>query len=180
MSFVIVYDSCVLHPNNVRDLPIRIARDGLVQVKWTDLILDEVFDHLRANRPDLVPGRLARTRELMVAAVRDCLVTGFEPLIDCLELPDPDDRHVLAAAIRSRAQVIVTTNLRDFPVERLERWDVEAKSPDDFVVEQVDLDAPAVYGAIQRIADRKEAFNETRVWRQSARRVRRTGRTAAR
>jgi predicted nucleic acid-binding protein len=44
----------------------------------------------------------------MNAAVRDCLVTGYEPLIGAVELPDPDDRHVLAAAIRARAQVIVT------------------------------------------------------------------------
>lgn len=74
-------------------------------------ILDEVFENLREHRPDLEPRALARTRELMVCAVRDCLVTGYEPLVAGLELPDPDDRHVLAAAIRARAQVIVTNDL---------------------------------------------------------------------
>lgn len=82
------------------------------------------------NRPDLDPEELARTRELMNKAVRDCPVTGYAPLIDAIGLPDPDDRHVLAAAIKARAQVIVTSNLKDFPPEVLDAWDMEAKSPE--------------------------------------------------
>jgi PIN domain len=80
-------------------------------------------------------------------------VVGYEPLIQGLQLPDPDDRHVLAAAIRSRAQVIVTRNLKDFPVDVLSSWNTEAKHPDEFVLDQIDLDRQAVYGAVQRIAD---------------------------
>ena len=118
MPFVVVYDANVLYPSVLRDLLIRIAQAGLVQAKWTDHILDETFRNLTKNRPDLDPQRLERTRELMCASVRDCLVTGYEPLIDVLELPDPNDRHVLAAAIRSRAQIIVTNNLRDFPSDQ--------------------------------------------------------------
>jgi len=79
---------------------------------------------------------------LMCAAVRDCLVTGYEPLLVGLELPDPDDRHVLAAALRSNAHVVVTWNLRDFPASTLDRFDVEAQSPDRFIQHLVDL-APA-------------------------------------
>lgn len=67
----------------------------------------------------------------MNAAVRDCLVTGYEPLIEAVELPDPNDRHVLAPAIRARTQVIVTNNLKHFPPTTLEAWDMEAKPPDD-------------------------------------------------
>lgn len=67
----------------------------------------------------------------MNKAIRDCLVTGYEPLLEAIELPDPDDRHVLAAAIKARAQVIVTHNLKDFPPAALEAWDMEAKSADD-------------------------------------------------
>jgi hypothetical protein len=89
----------------------------------------------------------------MNRAVRDCLVTGYEPLVDAIDLPDPDDRHVLAAAIKARAQVIVTHNLKDFPSTVLDRWDMEAKSPDDFVLDQIDLSRESVYGAVQRIAD---------------------------
>ncbi|HET7385488.1 MAG TPA: hypothetical protein VFJ19_02340 [Nocardioidaceae bacterium] len=79
MSFVVVYDANVLYPSTLRDLLIRVAQAGLVQAKWTDQILDEVFGNLAANRPDLDPQRLARTRDLMNRAVRDCLVTGYEP-----------------------------------------------------------------------------------------------------
>ena len=79
MAFIAVYDACVLYPSTLRGLLIRIAQAGLVQAKWTDAILDEVFRNLRDNRPDLDPDRLKRTRELMMAAVRDVLVVGYEP-----------------------------------------------------------------------------------------------------
>lgn len=153
MSVIVVYDANVLYPSTLRDLLIRIAQTGLVGAKWTDEILDEVFDNLRGNRPDLDPAALVRTRELMVGAVRDCLVVGYQTLVDALQLPDPKDRHVLAAAITARAQVIVTSNLKDFPAYLLEGWNVEAKHPDEFVLDQIDQDRQAVYGAVQRIAD---------------------------
>lgn len=75
-----LYDACVLYPSTLRDLLIRIAQAGLVQAKWTDRILDEVFDAISARRPDIQAETLQRTRSLMVKAVRDCLVTGYEPL----------------------------------------------------------------------------------------------------
>jgi hypothetical protein len=81
MAFIAVYDACVLYPSTLRDLLIRIAQTGLVQAKWTDAILDEVFRNLEENRPDLDVDRLKRTRELMTGAVRDVLVVGYEPLI---------------------------------------------------------------------------------------------------
>lgn len=153
MAFVVLYDANVLYPSTLRDLLIRVAQAGLVQAKWTDQILDEVFRNLKINRPDLEEARVDRTRELMNRAVRDCLVTGYEPLVDALKLPDPDDCHVLAAAIRARAQVIVTNNVKDFPPDELAAWDIEAKGADDFVLDQIDLNRDSVYGAVQRIAD---------------------------
>lgn len=94
-----------------------------------------------------------RTRELMITAVRNCRVTGYEPLVDSVTLPDPDDRHVLAAAIKAGAQVVVTINLKDFPPATLADWALEAKHPDAFVLDQIYLNRAAVYGSIQRIAD---------------------------
>ena len=95
MPFAVVYDTNVLYPNTLRDLLIRIAQSGTVQAKWTNEILDEMLAALLRNRPDVPLAKLARLRELMNAAVRDCLVVGYEPLIEGLKLPDPKDRHVL-------------------------------------------------------------------------------------
>jgi hypothetical protein len=90
--------------------------------------------------------RIGLTSILMNRAVRNCLVTGYEPLADALDLPDPGDRHVLAAAIKARAQVIVTHNLKDFPSTVLGKWEMEAKSADDFILDQIDLSRDSVYG----------------------------------
>ncbi len=82
----------------------RLALAGLYQARWSDRILDECFTNLVANRPDNRPGSLDRTRALSNVAIPDATVMGYEPLVAALEFPDPDDRHVLAAAIRSNAQ----------------------------------------------------------------------------
>lgn len=152
MAFVVVYDANVLYPGTLRDVLIRVAMAGMVQAKWTDQILDETFDNLKADRPDLDSAKLDETRRRMMSAVRDCLVRDYEPLIPAMDLPDPDDRHVLAAAVKSQAQVIVTWNLTDFPQDRLARWNVEAKSPDDFLLDQIDLDRDTVRAAVTDIA----------------------------
>ncbi len=120
---------------------------GVVRAKWTDEILDEVFRNILANRPDLTMKQLGRTRELMNCAIRDVRVDGYQPLVSSLELPDPDDRHVLAAAIECGAQCIVTHNLKDFPASQLEPHGVEAIPPDEFVLDLLDL-AP---GAVLRV-----------------------------
>lgn len=153
MPFIVIYDANVLYPNSLRDLLIRVAQASLVQAKWTDQILDETFRHLKENRPDLDPAKLDRTRILMNSAIRDVLVTGYEPLIEVLDLPDLDDRHVLAAAIKANAQVIVTENTKDFPAEKLASWNIEARNADDFVLDLIDLNQQAVYAQIQRMAD---------------------------
>lgn len=133
----------------MRDLLIRLGQTGLLRARWTEQILDEMIRSIRRRRPDLDEQRLARTRELMCDAVPNCLVTGYEPLIDGLTLPDPDDRHVLAAAIRCSAQIIVTSNLSDFPADALERFNIEAQSPDQFVLDLVDLAPGRVASVVQ-------------------------------
>jgi len=152
MAFVVVYDANVLYPSTLRDLLVRIAQSGLVRAKWTEQILDEAFGALVRDRPDLNPDKIARTRALLNRAVRDCLVTGYEPITDTLHLPDPDDRHVLAAAIRCHAQLIVTGNLKHFPATHLQPWDIEAKHPDDFLLDQLDLDEHTVIECVRAIA----------------------------
>ncbi|WP_232548905.1 PIN domain-containing protein [Propioniciclava soli] len=133
MARVVVYDANVLYPSTLRDVLIRVGLARLASPKWTEQILDEVFGNLRKNRPDLDPARLERTRRLMNDAIRDVTVTGYEHLVDQLKLPDPGDRHVLAAAIHAGGQVIVTRNLRDFPAHALSPWGIEAQHPDAFL-----------------------------------------------
>jgi hypothetical protein len=152
MAFTVVYDACVLYPAPLRDLLIRVAARGLVRARWTDRILEETFRSILSNRPDLAKGALDRTRELMNRAIRDVLVTGYEGLIDGLDLPDPDDRHVVAAAIRTGAQVIVTSNLDDFPEVALAPYSIEAQHPDTFVLHLIDLAPGAVCSVVSEQA----------------------------
>ena len=97
---VVVYDACVLYPAPLRDLLMHLAWARLVHARWTDAIHDEWIRNLLANRPDLSRAQLERTRALMERAVPEASVTGYEHRISALTLPDPDDRHVLAAAWR--------------------------------------------------------------------------------
>ncbi len=143
MRYTIVFDACVLYPAPLRDFLLRLSTTGLFAAKWTDQIHDEWIRNVLKSRPDL-EDKLSRTRELMNQAVSDSLVTGYESLIDSLELPDADDRHVLAAAIRSGAQAIITFNLKDFPGAALDHYGIEAMHPDAFIEHQLDLHQGAV------------------------------------
>src|SRR4051812_20483708 len=98
-----VSDACVLDSAPVRDLVVRLAQAGLIEARWTAEIHGEWIRNVLKNNPNLTRERLERPRSLMYGAVRDCLVTDYADLIDSLILPDPDDRHVLAAAIRTGA-----------------------------------------------------------------------------
>lgn len=148
MAFVAVYDATVLYPGSLRDLLVRLAQTGLYQAKWSDRILDEMVAAIVRSQPGLA-SRLQRTRELMNQAIPDVGVTGYDHLIDGLHLPDPDDRHVLAVAIRANAQVIVTANLKDFPADRLAPYDIEAQSPDEFVLHLLELASARVVSTVQ-------------------------------
>lgn len=147
MAFTALYDACVLYPAPLRDLLLQLALSDLFRAKWTHAIHDEWIRNVLRQRPDLKPEQLERTRTLMNAHVRDCLIEGYEPLITGLTLPDPDDRHVLAAAIHARADVIVTYNLKDFPSDALKPYGLEARHPDDFVAHLIDLDPETVSAA---------------------------------
>jgi len=160
MPFIVIYDANALHGNTLRDLLIRIAQTGLVQAKWTDRILDEALGSVMKRYPDIPREKMARLRQLMIDAVPDCLVRGHEPLIDGLRLPDPDDRHVLAAAIKAGAQVIVTAD-KAFTGEALTPWDIEAKLPDDFVLDQIDIADRKIWGCVQQIANSRTQRPET-------------------
>jgi predicted nucleic acid-binding protein len=145
--FAAVFDACVLYPAPLRDFLVELATKHLFMAKWTDRIHEEWIGNLLKTRSDLDRARLERNRRLMNDAVPDCLVTGYEHLMSAIDLPDENDRHVVAAAVQAHANAIVTFNLKDFPKETLASLDLEAIHPDDFITFQFDLDAAAVLAA---------------------------------
>ncbi|MFJ4171428.1 PIN domain-containing protein [Paenarthrobacter sp. NPDC089714] len=154
MVFTVVYDANVLYPSALRDLLVRVAQSGLVHARWTEAILEETFRNLKANRPDLDGSKLDRTRKLMCDAIPDCLVTNYEPLEQVFAgSPDAGDAHVMAAALKAQAQVIVTKNLKHFPAVLLEPWGMEAKHPDDFLMDQFHLDAVELHIAVRNMSE---------------------------
>ncbi len=147
-NFTVVYDACVLYPAPLRDLLMRLALSDRYRARWSNMIHDEWIRNLLKKKPDLNPLVLDKTRQLMNDHVRDCLVEGFEHLIPAVQLPDENDRHVLAAAIHCGADTIITFNLKDFPKQTLERYNIEAQHPDDFIANLFDLHPASVMRAI--------------------------------
>ncbi len=147
-KFTVVYDACVLYPAPLRDLLMRLALTDLFKAQWTDEIHEEWINALLRNdkfkRDDL-----ERVKDLMDAHVRDAKVYGYEDLIETIELPDPNDRHVVAAAIKCNADAIVTFNLKDFPEDILSKFSIEVIHPDDFVCYQIDLSSGKACGAVK-------------------------------
>ena len=149
------YDASVLYPSELRNLLMHLALTGLFRAKWSAAVHEEWIRALLRRRPDLSREKLERTRMLMDLHATGALVTGYEDLIEGLRLPDPDDRHVLAAAIRGRAGVIVTANLRDFPASILGRFGIEPQSPDRFILRLLGL-APGLVARAAR--DHRESL----------------------
>lgn len=148
--FTVIYDACVLYPAPLRDLLMHLALTGAYRARWSEQIHDEWTRNKLKNRPDVSKTQLDRTVGFMNQAIPDSLVSDYEPLVQGLDLPDEDDRHVLAAAIKCGASVIVTYNLKDFPAKILKRFEIEALHPDVFLSDIWDLDQAAVLKAVQK------------------------------
>ncbi len=127
-----------------------LAVTDLFRAKWTNEIHEEWIRNVLKKYPDQTRDKLEKRRDKMNENVRDCLVKNYEDLIPDLQLPDENDRHVLAAAIRARADVIVTSNLSDFPRDTLAKFGIEAQHPDQFITHLLDLDPGIVCAAAKR------------------------------
>lgn len=143
-NVIVIFDACVLYPAPIRDLLMRLALADLFRAKWSKDIHREWMENVLKNRPDLKKEQLERTRKLMDSFIRDALVAGYEKLIPALTLPDKNDRHVLAAAIRSSASTIVTYNIKDFPMNAIKQYGIEARHPDDFLSQILEL-SPEIF-----------------------------------
>src|ERR1051326_7404752 len=112
---VAIFDACILYPFHLRNIVVQAAVDRLVEARWTDAIHDEWIRNLAASAPSIPIERLQVTRRLMDEALPTAMVRGYEDRIPAVNLPDPNDRHVVAAAVAARASVILTWNVRHFP-----------------------------------------------------------------
>ena len=151
---IAVLDACVLYPALLRNVLLQLTTAELFRARWTEAIHDEWIRNLRADKPDITIEQVARYRDAMNRAVPDCVVTGYEPLMNGLALPDADDRHVLAAAIRCRAEVIVTVNVRDFPGAVLGPLGVRAEHPDTFVLQLIARSSEVVRASMKEVRNR--------------------------
>ena len=148
--FTVVYDANILYSAPLRDFFVQLAASKILEARWTEEIHTEWMRNVLLNRSDLRSEQLARTKNLMNENVENCLVEGYEQIIPELELPDPGDRHVLAAAIHCRADFIVTFNLRDFPAENLKQYNIEPLHPDEFILRILNFKFEGVCQAVEK------------------------------
>lgn len=153
--YTALLDACVLFPAPVADALVSLHVAGLYTARWTSRIDQEWIRGVLRERPEL-EGKLTRRRDAMRAAVPDWEVSAesYEALMPCLDLPDKDDVHVLAAAIAGHADCIVTANLKDFPEVAMDRHGLEVIHPDDFIVFQLDLDPYPALAAFKEMRAR--------------------------
>lgn len=130
---VAVFDACILYPFHLRNILVQAAVDRIVEARWTDAIHDEWIRNLRAGVPAIPAERLETTRRLMNEALPAATVSEYEGHIPTVNLPDLNDRHVIAAGIAAGASVILTWNLRHFPAKELKKFGLRRETPDAFL-----------------------------------------------
>lgn len=147
--FICVLDANILVPIVYRDILLWFAHYDLFTPKWSKNILSEwerVMKKMQVPEVEIIK-RLSWPNQ----AFPDALVTNYEELIESLTLPDPKDRHVLAAAIKTNANVIVTNNLKDFPEDYLNNFGLSAKNVDDFLTDIIDLNSKKAISAFREM-----------------------------
>jgi len=162
VPYTALLDANVLVPYTVTDVLLRLAEAGFYRVLWSSEILDETVRTLLRVHPD-IPASTLRSRVVRMGDFfPDATVTGWEPLLDVIVVPDAGDRHVVAAAIVGGADTIVTANLADFPAAVLDSFDLVAVHPDDFLLDQWDLDPTLTDQVLQEIVEDRNRPSVTR------------------
>jgi predicted nucleic acid-binding protein len=161
-GYTVLLDASVLFPAFISGLLLWIASSKLFRVRWTNQIHDEWVERRLQRYPDLDRAQLERRRQRMIEEFPDSVVTGYEGLIDQIVLPDPKDRHALAAAITCAAHVIVTSDLSHFQEPILSRYSIAAQHPDDFIVDQIDLHSESLQLVSLAIAQHKLSLTQSR------------------
>lgn len=130
---IALLDANVLYPAPLRDLLLNLAILDLFIPKWTNQIQNEWVYNLLKNRNDLERSQLDRTVNLMNSVFPDANIKNYAKIEKQLELPDENDKHVLAAAIKSKSNIIVTSNIKDFPKSIIIKYKLQRLTPDDFI-----------------------------------------------
>jgi predicted nucleic acid-binding protein len=149
-TYTVILDACVLYPAPLRSYLLYLAQTGLYRARWTEQLHDEWMRNAVANNSNLTLEKLQPTRLAMDKHVPGCLIEGYESLTESIILPDPDDRHVVAAAIAGQAEGIVTFNLKDFPDSELEQYELKAIHPDEFLSDMFEHNPSLAVLAAQR------------------------------
>ena len=149
--YTALLDSNILYSSPLRDILIEISTNNIYRPRWSNHIHVEWIRNLLKNRPDLTHEKLQRTRLLIDRSGFDSLITGYEYLISCLDLPDKNDNHVLAAAIAGRCDVIVTMNIKHFPLSKLQPHNIDVQHPDEFMAHLYDLEPDIFIEAVKTV-----------------------------
>lgn len=157
---VAIFDACILYPFHLRNIVVQAAVDRLVEARWTDAIHDEWIRNLTAKAPAIPKERLRITRRLMNDAITTAMVSGYKEHIATVSLPDPNDRHVVAAAITAKASLILTWNLRHFPQSELKKFGLRRLTPDAFLCGLFDEIPQLVIGSL---ANARQNLSKSRV-----------------
>lgn len=154
VRFTAVLDTNVVYPVIIRDILFWFAYYDLYTPKWSEHIFDEWKRVMieRGVSEEEANKRISKAN----AAFPDALVQNYKGLIDHFELPDKDDRHVLAAAIKTNANLIVTNNIKDFPEEYLQSFSLNAKTADDFLTDIIDLNQEQAVSAFKEMVLNKK------------------------
>lgn len=155
-TFRVVLDACVMLPQNLNNLLLTLAEHDLFTPVWTPELLDEVHRNLTgklAVTAEQADHRIAQMRRAFPHATDHS--AGYLHLVDAM-INHPKDRHVLAAAVASGAALIVTANLKDFPTVACDPHGITVVHPDDFLLDQLDLDTPRVMDAVTALTGRNQ------------------------
>lgn len=158
MAFPAFLDACVLVPINLTDVMLRLASAKIFRPLWSADVLAEVQRTL--PKVGVEETRAEQRINVMRSYFLDAEVTGYQELIPRMSC-DQKDRHILAAAVRANAEVIVTVNLKHFPKTALAPYDIEAVHPDNFLLDQLDLHSETTRECLNRLVAARQRPPET-------------------
>lgn len=156
-GFRVVLDTCVLVPIVKADLLLTLARRAAFHPLWSSAILEELSRTIVNVNPNVTEERAEARIQAMNHAFEDAMVDGWEPLEECIVgLPDPDDRHIVAAAVRGNAAAIVTDNDKHFPSDVLDPLGLHAVTSDEFLLDVLDLSKSGMLSCLIEMVEKRK------------------------